>query len=265
MSAPAITSEHRFLFDTTGYLHLQQALPAADLHCCQAWAAEALTVDLDQLHADCVADRKHHLNRPVSRILDADPRFGLLLDHPAVQPFLAEFLGADYRHIDNDLLHTAPGYPGGGWHRGVSAHPTGHVVDGRFICPMVKVFYCLTDVKPGGGEFVVVPGSHKSSFEFKVEGAGDFPGQHVFDNITAGDIILFNEALIHNGRPNRSQATRKTMIINFGRESAGTWRGYRPKAATLEAVSPAQRAILSNGEKIWAQPNLMAEAMMAQV
>ncbi|HTL53485.1 MAG TPA: phytanoyl-CoA dioxygenase family protein [Planctomycetota bacterium] len=259
-----LSPEHLFLFDTTGYLHLKHALPAADLQRCQTWAEAATCVDLKKLHADCPDEVKHQLNRPVSRILDADPRFALLLDHPAIQPFLAEFLGVDYRHIDNELLHTVPGYAGGGWHRGVDPHPTGHVVDGRFICPMVKVFYCLTDVHPGGGEFVVVPGSHKSSFALKVEGAADFPGQHVFDNVTAGDIILFNEALIHNGRPNRSTATRKTLVINFGRESAGVWRGYRPKPATLAQVSPAQRQVLANGDKLWSQPNLMAEAMAAR-
>ena len=69
--------------------------------------------------------------------------------------------------------------------------------------------------------------------------------------VKAGDIILFNEALLHNGRPNPSQKTRKTLIVNFGRNDARVWRGYAPKSATLEQVSDAQRAILSNAPGFW--------------
>ena len=61
--------------------------------------------------------------------------------------------------------------------------------------------------------------------------------------IRAGDVIVFNEALLHNGRPNPSEKTRITLIINFGRADAGPWPGYTPKSATLAAVTPRQRQI----------------------
>ncbi|MEZ4728807.1 MAG: phytanoyl-CoA dioxygenase family protein [Caldilineaceae bacterium] len=168
---------------------------------------------------------------------------------------MVEFLGSDYKHIDNDLYYTYPGYQGGHWHRGVRAHPTGHVIDGNFVCPMVKVFYCMTDVGPGEGEFVVIPGSHKAMFKLEWDGRIDLPGQHIFDNVKAGDVIIFNEGLIHNGRPNPSQKMRKTLIVNFGRKEAGVWRGYRPKAETLAAITPSQRAILANHTSdFWKEP-----------
>ena len=147
-----------------------------------------------------------------------------------------------------------PGYPGGGWHRGVRAHPNGHIIEGRFLCPMVKAFFCLTDVGPGEGEFVVVPGSHRTGFEIDTNRI-DLPGQRVFDDVRAGDVIVFNEALLHNGRPNPSGKTRQTIIVNFGREDAGVWEGYRPLARTLAAVSARQREILSNGNpEPWREP-----------
>jgi hypothetical protein len=63
--------------------------------------------------------------------------------------------------------------------------------------------------------------------------------------------------LIHNGRPNPSQKTRKTLIINFGRNDAGVWRGYRPKPETLADITPSQRAILSNrNPDFWKEPAL---------
>ena len=120
---------------------------------------------------------------------------------------------------------------------------------------MVKVFFCLTDVEPDQGEFVVVPGSHKSRFEINTARV-DLPGQRVFDNVHAGDVIVFNEALLHNGRSNPSEKTRITLIINFGRADAGPWPGYTPSSATLAAVTPRQCHILTPGSPVWQEPML---------
>lgn len=251
-----LNDDLKFAFDVQGHAHLRGALTPDEMAQYARWIDEAHNIDIAALNAAQPERLRHQLNRPISRILDADPRFACFLDHPAVAPLLIECLGRDYRHLDNELYFTYPGYEGGGWHRGVNAHPTGHVVDHRFICPMVKVFYCLSDVGPGEGEFVVVPGSHRAQFKVDMKGRVDLPAQHIFDDVKAGDVIVFNEALLHNGRPNSSQKTRKTIIINFGREDAGAWPGYEPAAATLEAVTPRQRAILTNAAPVWVEPVL---------
>ncbi len=251
-----VTQDLRFEFDVRGYVHLRSALGASEIAEYRGWIEEAKQTDIRALNADVPEHVKHQLNRPVSRVIDAAPRFARFLDHPIVEPLLIEFLDESYRHIDNDLYFTYPGYAGGHWHAGVRPHPTGHVVNGKFVCPMVKVFYCLTDVGPGEGEFVVVPGSHKAQFTVDTERL-DLPGQHVFDDVATGDIIVFNEALLHNGRPNRSEKTRQTIIVNFGRADAGVWRGYTPKPETLEAVTPRQREILSNAQSVWSEPELV--------
>ena len=250
-----ISDDLRFAFDVQGYLHLRGALTTEEIAEYQGWMREVESVDVQAVNADNRDGMQHQLNRPVSRVFDADPRFARFLDHPVVQPLLFEFLGQDYRHIDNDLYYTYPNYAGGHWHRGVRPHPTGHVVDGKFICPMVKAFYCMTDVGAGEGEFVVIPGSHRAQFEIDIQRT-DLPAQHIFDDVKMGDIIIFNEALLHNGRPNPSQKTRKTMIVNFGRGDAGVWQGYTPTSKTLGAVTPRQREILSNRVPVWSEPTL---------
>jgi hypothetical protein len=249
-----ISADERFLFDIQGYLHLRGALQPDEVAELLRLVERNASKDIATINED-PSYAAHQLNRPLSRMIDADVGFAGLLDHPASAPYLAEFLGADYRHIDNDLYFTYPGFAGGQWHRGVAAHPTGHVVDGQFICPMVKAFYCLTDVGPDQGEFVVIPGSHMAHYEVDTRRV-DVPGQRIFDDVHAGDIILFNEALLHNGRPNPSQKTRITLIVNFGRADAGPWPGYTPRTETLAAVSERQRAILTPGSAIWQEPAL---------
>jgi ectoine hydroxylase-related dioxygenase (phytanoyl-CoA dioxygenase family) len=249
-----ISTDQQFLFDNQGYLHLRGALSAEEVHEYLTWVEQAAQTDIHALNEDS-ASLANQLNRPVSRIIDADLRFARFLDHPQIEPYLATFLGAEYRHIDNDLYFTHPGYRGGDWHRGVQPHVNGHVVQGQFCCPMIKVFFCLTDVGPEQGAFVVIPGSHKSNFQID-EKRLDLPGQHIFDTVQAGDCILFNEALIHTGRPNPSEKTRKTIIMNFGRSDAGPWPGYAPKAATLAAISDRQRQILTPASTVWQEPVL---------
>jgi hypothetical protein len=251
-----ISDDARFEFDVQGYVHLKGALSAAELSDYACWMLDVEGVDIASLNADDSERMKYHTNRPVSRVIDADPRFAVFLDHPAVEPYLAEFLGADYRHIDNELYYTYPGYEGGGWHRGVSEHAVGHVVDGAFICPMVKAFYCVNDVGPGGGEFAVVPGSHRARLSVETKGRVDLPGQHVFNDVDAGDVILFNEGLLHDGRPNVTDKTRKTIIVNFGRVDAGVWPGYAPAPETLATVTARQLDILTNTTGTWSQPDL---------
>lgn len=250
-----ISEDLKFEFDLQGYLHLRQALTPTEVVEYLDWATVVQDADIKTLNADDPESIKSQLNRPISRVIDADVRFACFLDHPAVESFLVEFLGEDYRHIDNELYYTYPGYAGGKWHRGVRPHLTGHVVNGNFICPMVKVFYCLTDVEPEQGEFVVIPGSHRAQFKVDLNRL-DLPGQHIFDDVQAGDVIIFNEGLIHNGRPNPSQKTRKTIIVNFGRRDAGPWPGYTPRPETLAAITARRRDILTNHVSVWREPDL---------
>jgi hypothetical protein len=252
----AISDDARFEFDVQGYVHLRGAIRPEELSDCNSWMDDVADTDIAVLNADDHTRVQHHTNRPVSRVFDADPRFACFLDHPGIEPYLVDFLGADYRHIDNEVYYTYPGYEGGGWHRGVSEHVVGHVVGGAFICPMVKAFYCMNDVGPGGGEFAVVPGSHRARLSVDTSGRMELPGQHVFDDVVGGDVILFNEGLLHNGLPNTTERTRKTVIVNFGRVDAGVWPGYAPAQATLDAVTPRRREILTNTTGTWSQPDL---------
>src|SRR3712207_8323001 len=98
----SVPDDLKFAFDVQGYLHLRSALTAAEMAEYRSWIDDAKQTDVQALNADEPGRIQQQLNRPVSRVIDADPRFAHFLDHPVVEPYLTEFLSPDYRHIDND-------------------------------------------------------------------------------------------------------------------------------------------------------------------
>jgi hypothetical protein len=107
------SNDLRFAFDVQGYLHLRGALRQEEVAEYTRWMEEVEETDVRVLNSDHPKGMKRQLNRPVSRVIDADARFARFLDHPAVEPLLVELLGREYRHIDNELYYTYPGYKGG--------------------------------------------------------------------------------------------------------------------------------------------------------
>ena len=90
--------ERRFEFDVQGFVRLRGALAASEVGRYLRWVEAAEGADVGGL----VSEHQDRLiNRPVSRIIDVDPRFACFLDHPAVIDYLSDFLGAGYKHIDN--------------------------------------------------------------------------------------------------------------------------------------------------------------------
>ena len=83
------------------------------------------------------------------------------------------------------------------------------VRDGRIFCDHTVVFPYLTDVHPGDGGLLVVPGSHKSMFERPpelfnngvIETLDGLPDG--VRNITprAGDMVVMNELVTHGALP----------------------------------------------------------------
>jgi hypothetical protein len=99
-------------------------------------------------------------------------------------------------------------------------------VRGRMYNGLIKVLYTLTDVNPGDGGFVCVPGSHKANVDFKP--AGD---SHLVINpgMRAGDMLVFTEALLHGSR---------------------AWKGAEPRIALIYSYAP--------GCLVWKDPRTLA-------
>jgi ectoine hydroxylase-related dioxygenase (phytanoyl-CoA dioxygenase family) len=229
-----MTAEERFLLDVQGFFVVEDALPAERLDLVLA-AVVRLTGD----------SPTEFVSVPMAVERDDE-----LLELAAYQPILdriLELVGPKPKLIDNDVAAMPKTSSALHWHRGVE--PWGfHADAGRFSCLMAKVIYYLTDVGPGDGPTRVVPGSHKQRVDFPLptNPLEDLPGTTEI-HARAGSALVFSEALLHAGSPNRSGKVRRVAIYNYGPSFVEHWEGYEPSPELIHRTSGSLRQLLGGG------------------
>ena len=218
-----MTAEQRYLFDLHGYLHLRNVLSAEELAAARAAAERYVDSPPDQLPEGFRVDgRRYEHGFAFDRALER------LTMHPATWPIVTELTRGRPRLVSGTLqinaaatdqvqplrLHCArDDY---GWDA-----IRYEVRDGRIFCDHTVVFPYLTDVHPGDGGLVVVPGSHKSLFERPpelfnngvLETLEQLPAG--VENITprAGDMVVMNELVTHGALPWTPRDRRRLILV----------------------------------------------------
>ena len=247
-----------FFFDLNGYIVLKNAVPpelVAALN--QAidrvpplqvgqWLGNAQRRDYTQdtgfeLH-NCV-----ELGRP----------FTDLIDHPGWIQYVRHYCGEEKTYvaglfIDECILSVRKS---GGHH---PVHSGGYQValrnayryaDGLFRCGQCNIILALTDVGPGDGPTMIIPGSHKANFPHPQQAeyfnermdtiAGAIPLY-----LNQGDALLFVDGVMHGGSSRTNPGERRVTIYRYGPSWGATRFGYEYSAALLESLTPDQRKIL---------------------
>ena len=122
--------------------------------------------------------------------------------------------------------------------------------NGVFRCGQLNVLVALRDVGPGDGPTMVVPASHKSNLEHPL--AGDYARGDRMDDLpgavpvylSAGDALLFVDALMHGAASRTNPGERRIVILRYGPSWARTRFGYQYSAAFLDRLTSAQRHIM---------------------
>jgi Phytanoyl-CoA dioxygenase (PhyH) len=215
-----IPPEHTYLFDLQGYLVLEGILGAQDL--------ARLNEAFDE-HAGPGSDR-------FRGSLEWDEAYRRLLDHPAIVPYLAEWIDPAFRLDHHYGIASEPGKPAHELHLGATPHHRSAYYDlrgGRIYCGLTVVSWALRDMSPGQGGFACIPGSHKANFSYP----GDYatfarnPGCVVEVPQRAGDVIIFTEALTHGAFPWTAAHQRRSVLFKYspatspGRTGASHRRG----------------------------------------
>ncbi len=219
----------------------------------------------------------HRQNMPEERgvalqqIYEGGAAFERLIDHPAYIEHVKRFVGnqddfdALLGPLSIDECFALTRGPGGF----IGMHSGGHQRtkrtqfrhhNGHFSCGQVNVFIPLTDIGPGDGGTLVVPGSHKANFPFP-KNAGE-PEPTVEVHLQRGDVLLFVDAIRHGSATRSNPGLRKVVIYRFGPSWGNSRFGYLPSKALLQRLTPTQRQIVQP-QTYRLPPHLTPEDLMA--
>ncbi len=248
-----------FLFDLRGYLVLKQAVEP-DLVDDLNGAIDALPpLGYEEWYGNAQRrDYNEATGLELHNCVEAGEPFERLIDHPGWIGYARHYCGeegsyAEGLFIDECILSVRtsgghhPVHSGG--YRG-ALRGAYHYKDGLFRCGQCNIIVALTDVGPGDGATMVVPGSHKSNFPHP--NAGDYARLDRMDELEGatevylekGDALLFVDGLMHGGGSRTKPGERRVVIYRYGPPWAATRFGYEYSQALLDRLTPERRMIL---------------------
>ncbi len=248
-----------FLFDLRGYLVLKQVVEP-DLVDDLNGAIDALPPLRYQEWYENAQRRDYNeaTGLELHNCVEAGEPFERLIDHPSWIGYVRHYCGeegsyAEGLFIDECILSVRtsgghhPVHSGGyrGALRGAYRYK-----DGLFRCGQCNIIVALTDVGPGDGATMVVPGSHKSNFPHP--NAGDYARLDRMDELEGatevylekGDALLFVDGLMHGGGSRTNPGERRVVIYRYGPPWGTTRFGYEYSQALLDRLTPERRVIL---------------------
>ena len=215
-----MTDEELYFFDTFGYLKIEQAIDEETVK--EAFeASERVVKDHPELYQDAHYGDKYSGAFVFDKTLERLPRSPKILGYAcALLNNLPRLRGGQLmlncahhtdhgfhcqKEIDRYRPEDAPGF--------FANYGTKSI-----YCDLFTAFLYLTDVRPGDGGLVVIPGSHKSEFYYPKENPYplDMHGA-VTVTVNAGDVIIMPLRLVHGAHKWRpTDRDRRMMFYTFG-------------------------------------------------
>ena len=214
--------EQRYFFDLTGYLHLEGVLQDEPLRAAQEAAQRYIDTPPEQLPEGFRIDlEREHFNWYLYAFA-FDKALERLAMHPETWPIVLELTGGKPRLGGGNMMvdtHGKPFHPLHSGHeitfkQGQPGWRQTFVKNCKIHNNDLVFFFYLTDVLPGDGGLIVVPGSHKANFprensyfypeSYSADGGynDDYFSTEVAEGVTnvspsAGDVVIISEHLTH--------------------------------------------------------------------
>ena len=226
-----LTEEQKYFFDTFGYLVLKNVLTEEQVNELRT-TLKTPTEQFEPIEQD-------------EGPLHWGELWRTLLDLPRITPILEDIIGNHEKRVywqklgrpyvptyrfDHLNVHThiKKGFKGGllhgGW-GGVLGYSSYH--DGRLYNGLVSVSFELYDTYANDGGFACIPGSHKANLNLP-EHWRDLSKEHppFLKRVaaSAGDVILFTEAITHGTLPWTVEDKRTTLFYKYSPHGL-SWSG----------------------------------------
>ena len=259
------TPREQYFFDLQGFLVLRGALSQEEVNACNASIDAMLPIAEEEwighVHGHSFKDNDG-IN--LQQIYEGGPAFERLIDHPSWIDKVKHFVGGegtfDWNHgplfIDENFANLrGPG-------QAIGLHSGGELGlkrtqyryhNGRFQCGQINILMALTDIGPGDGATMVIPGSHKANFPHpdfeKHQMRGDDAAVDLVEGaievqLSAGDAILFVDCISHGSARRVNSGQRRIMVYRYGPSWGNFRHGYKPSEGLLARLSPEARQIV---------------------
>ena len=249
-----------YLFDLRGYIILENAI-SPDL---VARLNKAIDPFLDLEYGKWRGNVQRFDNNgdagiELQNIVEGGAPFEELIDHPAWYERLLRYCGEKNTYVEGLFIDEcfASIRRTGGFFPVHSGNQDGVVrnqfrfINNMFRCGQVNILLALTDVGPGDGGTMAIPGSHKSNFAHPDMLKTWEERKHMDQMVGAveihlkkGDVLMFVDGLAHGASTRTNPGERRVVIYRYGPTWGNTRYGYRYSADLLNRLTPARRKIL---------------------
>ncbi len=257
-------AEKDYLFDLNGYLVLDNALSSGQLDWLNSWV-DAQPRDVEtgtwlghvELHTYGGSDGLNFQN-----VIEGGRVFEELIDNPAWIDQVHRYVENDYNRVSINEAFLNVRQSGGY----IGIHSGGHVPaapmmfrwhTGRWNVGQINILMALSDVGPGDGCTVVVPGSHKSHevhpvlrdsdsgrSTFRTDKPDDTLGAQEV-HLKAGQALMFTDAILHGGSSRTNPGERRVLIYRYSPHSMLPRYNYIPSDELLERLTEVRRKIIN--------------------
>lgn len=241
-----ISPAQRRHWDKHGYLLIEQALSPSEV---ESLLSQVDTVLASRADRDFVSQGSAAAFKIIQAISQTDA-LDPLTDHPAVFPILLALLGPWLQILGSEIFVRTSG---SGHEPLVTWHTDGGPTLGAFLprrgnpVLQMKAQFFLTDLRErDSGNFMLVPGSHKTTLPPDRIESKETPDGAIQLLARAGDVLLFPWSLWHAVAPNHSGRTRKSATFRYGQLWSRPYDYERLPEQVLARMTPRRRRLFGD-------------------
>jgi ectoine hydroxylase-related dioxygenase (phytanoyl-CoA dioxygenase family) len=246
-----------YLFDLRGYIVIENAVDGDLLDALNAALDAIPPLEWGQWHGNVQRfDNNGAAGVELQNIVEGGEPFERLIDHPSWIRLVRRYCGEAESYVEGlfiDECFASIRRSGGffpihsGGYRGAMRGQYRYS-NGVFRCGQVNILLALTDVGPGDGGTMIIPGSHKANFPHPQVTGQLEPMDRIEEavelHLEKGDALLFVDGLSHGASSRTNPGERRAVIYRYGVSWGATRYGYHYSPDLLARLTPERRKVL---------------------